>query len=243
MPHTILVTGASRGIGLELVRTLAAQGHTVIGTARKPDDASKIRAGGGTPELLDVDSEASIAALGQRLASRPIDVLVNNAGISKPCGSLADLKIEDAVTNFRVNAVSPMLVTRALLPSLRAGKRRTIVHISSIMGSIGNTLSGTTGGGSYNYRTSKAALNMDGTEGPRSKSVRAFAERLRDRTGRVVHLADERLSTADADWSLARSGLTHKQKKQRRDAVAAAGILGEFLAGLASPPAAPGAEA
>ena len=160
MPHTILVTGASRGIGLELVRTLAAQGHTVIGTARKPDDASKIRAGGGTPELLDVDSEASIAALGQRLASRPIDVLVNNAGISKPCGSLADLKIEDAVTNFRVNAVSPMLVTRALLPSLRAGKRRTIVHISSIMGSIGNTLSGTTGGGSYNYRSSKAALNM-----------------------------------------------------------------------------------
>jgi len=76
-------------------------------------------------------------------------------------------------------------------------------------------------------------LNMDGTEGPRAKAVRAFAERIWARTGRVVHFADERLSTADADWSLAQSGYTHKQKKQRRDAVAAAGILREFLAGLA----------
>lgn len=75
-------------------------------------------------------------------------------------------------------------------------------------------------------------LNMDGTEGPRVRVVRAFAERLRARTGRVVHFADERLSSADADWSLARSGLTHKQKKGRRDAVAAAGILEEFLSGL-----------
>jgi len=86
-------------------------------------------------------------------------------------------------------------------------------------------------------------LNMDGTEGPRSKSVRGFAERLRVRTGRVVHFADERLSTADADWSLARSGLTHKQKKERRDAIAAAGILEEFLAGLDSLPTSPDAEA
>lgn len=76
-------------------------------------------------------------------------------------------------------------------------------------------------------------LNMDGTEGPRAKAVRALAGRLRARTGRCMHFADERLSTADADWSLARSGLTHKQKKERRDAVAAAGILAEFLAGLA----------
>lgn len=76
-------------------------------------------------------------------------------------------------------------------------------------------------------------LNMDGTEGPRAKGVRAFADRLREKTGRPIHFADERLSTADADWSLAQSGLTHKQKKLRRDAVAAAGILQEFLNGLA----------
>jgi putative Holliday junction resolvase len=86
-------------------------------------------------------------------------------------------------------------------------------------------------------------LNMDGTEGPRVRIVRAFAERLRVMTGRVVHFADERLSSADADWSLAKSGFTHKQKKERRDAIAAAGILEEFLNGLATLPAEPHAEA
>ena len=75
-------------------------------------------------------------------------------------------------------------------------------------------------------------VNMDGTEGPRATAVRAFAGRIAERTGRVVHLHDERLTTADADWALARSGLTHKQKKERRDALAAAAILRDFLAGL-----------
>lgn len=73
-------------------------------------------------------------------------------------------------------------------------------------------------------------LNMDGTEGPRSKVVRAFATRLAERTGREVRLHDERLSTAEADWSMARSGLTRGQKKARRDALAAAAILRDFLA-------------
>lgn len=83
-------------------------------------------------------------------------------------------------------------------------------------------------------------LNMDGTEGPRARAVRAFAERIRARTGRVVHFADERLSTADADWALAGSGFTHKQKKKRRDAIAAARILEGFLAGHDAPPGGPG---
>lgn len=73
-------------------------------------------------------------------------------------------------------------------------------------------------------------LNMDGTEGPRSKTVRAFAARLAERTGREVRFHDERLSTAEADWSMARSGLTRGQKKARRDALAAAAILRDYLA-------------
>lgn len=76
-------------------------------------------------------------------------------------------------------------------------------------------------------------LNMDGTEGPRAKSVRAFAARIAERTGRVVHFHDERLSTAEADWSMARSGLTRGQKKAKRDALAAAAILRDFLAARA----------
>ncbi|MCB9845724.1 MAG: Holliday junction resolvase RuvX [Phycisphaeraceae bacterium] len=74
-------------------------------------------------------------------------------------------------------------------------------------------------------------LNMDGSAGPAAKRAREFANRLAARTGRRVHEVDERLTTADADWSLARSGLTHGQKKARRDAIAAAAILREFLAG------------
>jgi putative Holliday junction resolvase len=70
---------------------------------------------------------------------------------------------------------------------------------------------------------------MDGTEGPRAKSVRVFAERVAKATGRVVHFHDERLSSVEADWKMARSGLTHGQKKARRDALAAAAILQDFL--------------
>lgn len=75
-------------------------------------------------------------------------------------------------------------------------------------------------------------INMDDTEGPRAKLVRAFAARLAARTAHPIHFQDERLSSAAADWSMSQSGLTHKQKKQRRDALAAASILRDFLAGL-----------
>lgn len=75
-------------------------------------------------------------------------------------------------------------------------------------------------------------LNMDDSEGPRAKMVRAFAARLGERVGRVVHFQDERLTSAAADWSMARSGMTRGEKKQKRDALAAAEILRDFLAGL-----------
>lgn len=79
-------------------------------------------------------------------------------------------------------------------------------------------------------------LNMDGSEGPRSKLVRAFAERVRARTGRAVHLHDERRSSVRADERMARSGLTRGQKKARRDAIAAAAVLQDFLDALDSGP-------
>jgi putative Holliday junction resolvase len=74
-------------------------------------------------------------------------------------------------------------------------------------------------------------LNMDGSEGPRAKVVREFAARLAARLqpARVMHFQDERLSSADADWQMARSGKTHKEKKQIRDALAAATVLSDFL--------------
>ncbi len=75
-------------------------------------------------------------------------------------------------------------------------------------------------------------LNMDGTEGPRARLVREFASKVGARCGREVRFQDERLSSADADWSMARSGMTRGEKKQRRDALAAAAILRDFLAGM-----------
>jgi putative holliday junction resolvase len=77
-------------------------------------------------------------------------------------------------------------------------------------------------------------VNMDGTEGPRAKVVRAFAQRIATRTGRVVHLQDERLTSSAADWAMARTGMTYKEKKERRDALAAAAILNDFLSGGSS---------
>tara|TARA_Y100001933_G_scaffold252566_1_gene291709 strand:- start:872 stop:1321 length:450 start_codon:yes stop_codon:yes gene_type:complete len=72
-------------------------------------------------------------------------------------------------------------------------------------------------------------VNMDGTEGPRAKIVRAFTARIGERTGRAVHFQDERQSSMAADARMAQTGLTHKQKKARRDAIAAVVILQRFL--------------
>lgn len=85
-------------------------------------------------------------------------------------------------------------------------------------------------------------MNMDGTEGPRAQQVRAFAERLRSRLQppRTVHFQDERLTSADADWQMARTGKTHKEKKELRDALAAATVLRDFLSARSAAPRAIG---
>jgi putative Holliday junction resolvase len=72
-------------------------------------------------------------------------------------------------------------------------------------------------------------LNMDGTEGPAVVQARAFAEEVRARTGLLVHLQDERLTSFEADQRMARSGRTHGEKKELRDALAAAALLEDFL--------------
>lgn len=76
-------------------------------------------------------------------------------------------------------------------------------------------------------------LNMDGTEGPQAQRVRALGGRLGGRSGHPVHYQDERLTSAAADWEMAGSGMTHGEKKQRRDALAAAAILRDFFQRIA----------
>ena len=153
---TVLITGANRGIGLELAREYAAAGWHVIGTARKPDAATELKALGAEVVQLDVTDQDSVDGLAGDLRGRPIDMLVNNAGIQLLMWKLEDVDIDKYNRTLAVNTVGPVRVTLALLPNLRAGDRKLIVNMTSDISSIANN----TSGGFYGYRESKAALNM-----------------------------------------------------------------------------------
>ena len=161
---TYLITGTSRGIGLELTKQLLEQGHQVIATARRPDDSIKLADLGDafrprcTIEKLDVTSEDSVQCLVERLGPGcVIDVLINNAGVFKNYETpLTQVSTLDLVDMYNVNALGALRVTRALLPFVLKSARPTIVNISSGLGSISDN----SGGKAYGYRMSKAALNM-----------------------------------------------------------------------------------
>jgi NAD(P)-dependent dehydrogenase (short-subunit alcohol dehydrogenase family) len=159
MAYTYVVTGASRGIGLEFVRVLADRGDRVIATARTPDSARDLAAVQGKVRIvqLDVSDPVSIRGFSARIGDEPIDVLINNAGIaSRGSKLLVDLNAEELASVFMVNSIAPLLVVRELIGHLRKGGRKTVVQISSQLGSIANN----SGGSSYGYRASKTALNQ-----------------------------------------------------------------------------------
>ena len=152
MPTT-LITGANRGIGLELARQFSARGDDVIAVCRSTSDALDglgVRVESG----VDVTDAESL----QRLASSidgPIDVLVNNAGILS-VERLGELDFDGIRRQFEVNAMGPLRVTEALNDRLSAGAKVAI--ITSRMGSIADNTSGSM----YGYRMSKAAVNAAG---------------------------------------------------------------------------------
>lgn len=153
---TVLITGANRGLGLEFARQYAADGWRVIATARNPERADELKALSVEMATLDVADPASVARLASTLEGRPIDLLINNAGIFPRVRSIEDIDFEDYSRTLDVNTVGPVRVTRALLPNLRASEKKTIVNITSRLGSIDLTDNGVF----YGYRESKAALNM-----------------------------------------------------------------------------------
>ena len=157
MPTT-LITGANRGIGLELARLSLADGHTVIGTARDPDAATGLRESGARVEQVDTGDEASVSALGDRLHGEPIDLVINNAAVFPDNGlGFEELDAEAMNACLRTNVIGPMLVTRTLVPNLVAGEAKRVVHITSTMGSLAHAQQATK---NHAYRASKAALNM-----------------------------------------------------------------------------------
>ncbi len=164
MTERIVITGANRGLGLELARQHAARGDDVWAGCRKPDDATELRS--LTEHVLPVDmaSERSISAFADALGPAPIDILYNNAGIDARALGVADgardvLQVsgDDFLEVMRVNAVGPMLLSRAVLDRLTASANARIVNVSSQAGSmeVAHTL-----GRDVSYTSSKAALNM-----------------------------------------------------------------------------------
>lgn len=152
----VLITGANRGLGLEMAQQYSEAGWTVIGTARKPDSATDLKALGVRVLQLDVTEPESVVRLAAELDGQPIDLLINNAGILPRASTLSNAEIEVVARALEVNTLGPMRVTKALLPNLSASERRMIINVSSDLGSLTQNESGRL----YGYRESKAALNM-----------------------------------------------------------------------------------
>ncbi|MHA2330165.1 MAG: SDR family oxidoreductase [Candidatus Hodarchaeales archaeon] len=166
----VLITGGSRGLGLEFTKQYLNKGFHVFAASRNP---------GNSPELnkmkkkfsnllsiypLDVSNEISRNKLYQRIAAdvEKIDVLINNAGVASGNEKLryrfGELKQEDLSRCFLVNTIAPLMLTEKLLPLIEKGTKPVVVNISSNSGSIAKKKgNGSTG---YGYSSSKAALNM-----------------------------------------------------------------------------------
>lgn len=162
--NTVLITGANRGIGKEFCRQYAAQGWRVLACSRYPEKSDALnKLADENPELitvhaLDVADHVEIDRLGQILADESIDLLINNAGIypeSDKCG-FGHADYAEWIQAFRINTMAPLKMAETFAAHLARGRQKTIVTITSKMGSIADN----SGGGSYLYRSSKAAVNM-----------------------------------------------------------------------------------
>lgn len=164
MQKVIVVTGVSRGLGLELCRQYLLEGVKVYGCCRFPEQSRELlklkHNSGHQFELvpLDITQPGMIHNL-PYVIEEPVDILINNAGVYGPSGLGYDqLTVEPWMEVLRVNAVAPMMVTQALIDKVARSKEKKVIMMSSKMGSIGDNQKG----GSYIYRSAKAALNAIG---------------------------------------------------------------------------------
>jgi NAD(P)-dependent dehydrogenase (short-subunit alcohol dehydrogenase family) len=166
-----IVTGANRGIGLELARLLHTQGVEVVATCRMASDG--LIELGCRIEQLDVTDPASVKAFARRITD-PVQLLINNAGVLRH-DDVESLDFADIELQITTNALGPLRVTTALLD--RFAPEARVVFVSSHMGSLQDAVEG---GGMYGYRMSKAAANM---------AARCLSHDLRERqiAVRTIH--------------------------------------------------------
>lgn len=158
--YQVLITGANRGLGLEFAKQYAQDGWQVLACCRAPQQASALQALASTHGniqilALDVADFAQIDALARQLKDYKIDVLINNAGIY-PDSSNHEINTDDWLDAFTINSISPYKVAAAFTPQIAKSRLKKIATLTSKMGSIDDN----TSGGSYIYRSSKAAANM-----------------------------------------------------------------------------------
>jgi NAD(P)-dependent dehydrogenase (short-subunit alcohol dehydrogenase family) len=159
-PYQVLITGANRGIGLEFVKQYAADNWNVFACYREPQSSEDLFALSKTYQniqvlQLDVSDFDAIEKLALKLKNQSIDLLINNAGIY-PSSDLNDMDYDDWTTAFKINSMAPFKMTQSFIPHIAASRLKKIATLTSKMGSLDDN----TSGGSYIYRTSKAALNM-----------------------------------------------------------------------------------
>ena len=162
-----VITGANRGIGLELARQSAARGELVVAAVRSAGPALadlKVE----VVEGVDVSSADGIATLQAAIGSRPVGRLICNAGVLTR-ETLADLSLDRIRRQFEVNTLGPLRTVAAVLNCLEAGSKVGIV--TSRMGSIGDNTSGSM----YGYRISKSAVNAAGVSLARDLAPRGIA--------------------------------------------------------------------
>ncbi len=151
----IVITGANRGIGLELARQFGARGDEVVAACRKATPELVAVPGVEIFEEVELTDVASIAGFARQAGKKPIDILVNNAGILSR-EMLDSLDFDEMRRQYDVNAIAPLRMSRAILPAMSEGGK--VALVTSRVGSLGDNSSG----GNYGYRMSKAAANMAG---------------------------------------------------------------------------------
>lgn len=151
---TTVITGCNRGIGLELCRQSNTRGDDVVAVCRNPSKELR-ELDVEIVDGVDVSEAAGVEKLSAALKSRPVDVLINNAGILRS-DNFENVNFDDMLEQYRVNTIGPLRVTQALADNLHKGSKVGIV--TSRVGSIDDNGSGN----NYGYRCSKAAANMVG---------------------------------------------------------------------------------